>query len=120
MFGFLRFFFRLFLFILLAASIAAYFTNPSKSDFAEKAEKVLNDRLKGSLEEAEFPEDYTGITRELIEGMVGHQNYYVCGVFTVKLPFGPEYRFLGVYGQFIPLQRANPFEWNGQQAVAGF
>lgn len=118
MFGFIRFFFRVFLLIAIVAAVVGYFTNPTKADFAEKAERVLRDRLSGVEGFDTYIEDSTMITRQLIEGMVGYRNYYVCGVFTVNVPFGPEYRFLGVFGQFIPLQRDNPFEYNGQQAIS--
>jgi len=111
MFGFLRFLFRIVLFILIIGAVAGYFTNPTKADFAEKADRELRRRLS----EQGAPDQLSGasgaLTRDLIESMVRHTNYYAFGIFTIKVPMSQEYQFLGIFGTFIPLQQETPLEW---------
>jgi len=113
MFGLIRFLFRLIGLILVILLVAAWFTNPTKAEFAEKAESVMRDRLAGSEGIEQFLQTDSELTRKLIEGMAQHDNYYVFGIFTVKVPLDDDYRFVGVLGQFIPLQEKNPLEWMG-------
>jgi hypothetical protein len=111
MFGILRFLFRTLLVLLIIAAVVGYFTNPTSADFAEKADTELRKRLGENGMPEEVSEAGASLTRELIESMVRHTNYYVCGVFTITVPMDKYYSFLGIFGQFIPLQSDTPLEW---------
>ncbi|MFN8698943.1 MAG: hypothetical protein ACK500_10760 [Flavobacteriales bacterium] len=111
MFGILRFLFRTLFVLLIVAAVVGYFTNPTRADFAEKADTELRKRLGENGMPEEISEARASLTRQVIEGMVRHTNYHICGVFTISVPMDKDYSFLGVFGQFIPLQSDTPLEW---------
>lgn len=100
--------------ILALVATGMYFTNPDKREFRDWAERKMEDRL---TEEGE------GDLNDLLGGIlstIGSQfsaavtqrdNYQLCSLFTVDLGEN-EYRYLGVFGQFIPLQFDQPFDQN--------
>ncbi len=92
-----------------------YFTNPDKKDFQVWAEKKMEERLRENSEGG-LGDVLGGILSTLgsqfSAAITKRENYQVCSLFTVDMGGGDVYRYIGVFGQFIPLQLDRPFESN--------
>lgn len=99
--------------------VIAFFTNPDKSDFTDRVERIALEYAGLDSTSNVLEEEGVRMIRELTEELVTRENYYICSIFELRVPFGGKYRYLGVFGQFIPLQKANPLdEWQGM--IPGF
>lgn len=106
----IRFLFRSVPLILIGLAIAAYFTNPTKDDFNKEVDSRISSELNNHLDlgiEDKDIENFRSLFKSLGDSFVKRDNYYVCSVFTVKLPTG-NYKYLGIYKNFLPLQEDNP------------
>ncbi len=113
MMRFLRLVLKISLVLLVILLIAAYFTNPTKEQFAHRIAELLREKLGGetiATPLGEISGDMDGVVKDMVDGMVERENYHICSIFSVQVPFGPTYKYLGALGQFIPLQEGNPLE----------
>jgi hypothetical protein len=100
--------------VILVAIVAGgmYFTNPDKKDFRVWSEKKMQERLTENSDGG-LGDVLGGILSTLgsqfSSAITQRANYQLCSVFTVDMG-GDVYRYLGVFGQFIPLQFDQPFE----------
>lgn len=108
----IRFFFRFTSILFIAALTAAFFTNPEKDDFSrmvkERVESELSDQLNNPTL-SEIAKKSQGFFDTITESLVVRDNYYFFSIFTIDFPTG-SYRYLGIFGQIIPLQKENPLE----------
>lgn len=108
----MRFFLRSVILLLIVTLIAAYFTNPEKEDFSmkvkERVESELSDQLSNPTLK-EIAEKSKGFFDTITESLVVRDNYYFFSIFSIDFPTG-SYQYLGIFGQIIPLQKANPLE----------
>jgi regulatory protein YycI of two-component signal transduction system YycFG len=98
--------------MLLLLLLVAFFTNPTKEQFAAKIqselEKEVNEQTNNPALKyiAEIGLEFT---KQIAEKMVERKNYGICSVFTVSLPDG-DYAYLGAFGNYYPLQDENPLD----------
>jgi hypothetical protein len=99
-------------FVMFAALLVlAFFTNPDEKAFEQKMIEEVH---------AEYADELSDPSRSWIgnlgttfgemaaQKMVTRNNYYICSVYTLDLPYG-KYRFLGAFHLFFPLQSESPF-----------
>jgi hypothetical protein len=101
------------LLVVVLLAVALYATNPDKADFIEWAQEKLQERLEGDAEEGSLGAvlgDVMGnLGGKMAAGITTADNYYLCSVYTVDM--GKEdYKYLGIFKIFIPLQADNPLE----------
>ena len=93
-----------------AIVVAAIISNPSKADFQEKMEARMKDEYSEQISSPVF-KDVAELGLSFISKLVVDEckrdNYFVCSVYTVDLPIGT-YKYVGVFGTFIPLQEKDP------------
>jgi hypothetical protein len=92
MFGIIRLIIRISVVVALGLLVLAYFTNPTEQDFKEEVKNQLK---------AQFANDP--------DKFLVRKNYFICSMYDVHLPFG-EYKYLGAYHVFFPLQKENPLD----------
>jgi hypothetical protein len=104
MFGIIRLVIRIAVIIALGMLILAYFTNPTEQDFKEEVKQHPENPA------AQFLSDTTSdFTETAIDKFLVRKNYFICSMYDVHLPFG-EYKYLGAYHTFFPLQKENPLD----------
>lgn len=102
--------------LILVALVAAglYFTNPDKREFRDWSERKMEERLskqgEGDLNDL-LGGILSTIGSQFSSAITQRDNYQLCSVFTVDLG-DEDYLYLGVFGQFIPLQFDQPFDSN--------
>ena len=112
MFKLIRMILRIAFAIFLALLVLAFFTNPDMEEFKQEAKEHLNSKVNEQTNNpalgyiAKLGLEFTD---QVVEKMVTRKNYYVCSVYSISLPDG-EYRYLGAYHTFVPLQEKNPFD----------
>lgn len=112
MFRILTVIFRIAFIMFFGLIVIALFTNPGMDDFKEEVKKQLNSKVN---EETGNPAlDYIAqmgldFTEQIVDKMVVRKNYFLCSVYTVSLPDG-DYRYLGAFTLFYPLQEKNPLD----------
>lgn len=93
-----------------AIVVAAIISNPSKADFQAKMEARMKEEYSEQMSSPVF-KDIAELGLSFISKLVVDEctrdNYYVCSVYTVDLPIG-SYKYIGVFGTFIPLQEKDP------------
>jgi hypothetical protein len=102
--------FALIFFLILL--VVAYFTNPEMSDLKKIAKKSMKEQISAPFNtpSQEWMEsEGNEYVDRMVDQLVERDNYFICSVYTAHLPFGT-YRFIGVFKQFIPLQKSNPFQ----------
>jgi hypothetical protein len=112
MFGIIRLVIRIAVIIALGMLILAYFTNPTEQDFKEEVKQQLKNQFASDPENpaAQFLSDTTSdFTETAIDKFLVRKNYFICSMYDVHLPFG-EYKYLGAYHTFFPLQKENPLD----------
>lgn len=108
----MRLSFRIAFFMFLLLLALAFFTNPGLKEFTEKVKGELNMAMPGETNNAS-----SGIIAEMgsefVDGMINklvtRKNYFVCSIYLVEMPDG-DYRYLGAFYTFFPLQDKNPLE----------
>lgn len=112
MFRTLRLIIRIVAIFFVGLLILAYFTNPTMEEFKQEAKYRFSEMIDSQTDNPTLKLiSSIGIdfADNVVEKMVIRQNYYFCSIYTVQLPDG-DYKFLGVFHQFIPLQSKNPFD----------
>jgi len=88
----------------------AAISNPSKEDFQKKMEARMQEEYSEQISSPVF-KDVAEIGLSFISTMIVDRcvrdNYFVCSIYKVELPIG-EYKYLGVFGTFVPLQEKDP------------
>ena len=102
--------FRIFLLCFALLLIAAALTNPTQAKFQDTVKQKLQEEYSEEMNSPVFKdiaqESLTFIA-QMVEKFVSRSNYFICSVYTVDMPIG-EYKYLGVFGTFVPLQKENP------------
>lgn len=92
--------------------VAAAITNPSEDDFGREVAKRLNAEYKDQLENPAFKaiaEEATSFAAAASKNLTQRDNYLICSVFTLDLPYG-KYRYFGAFTTFVPLQSDDPLK----------
>lgn len=108
----IRFIFRLASIIFIALIVIAFFTNPSKEDFQKEVEKRMQEEFDEHLDNpllAMAAEESKSFASSMATKLTTRDNYGICSVYTLELPTG-NYRFIGAFKTFIPLQESNPLK----------
>jgi hypothetical protein len=95
--------------VLLAA---AAITNPTEEDFSNVVADRLNAEYKDQLENPAFKaiaEEVTSFAAAASKNLTQRDNYWICSVFTLDLPYG-KYRYFGAFTTFVPLQSDDPLK----------
>jgi hypothetical protein len=114
------------LLLLAALALVLFLTNPEPDDFQEFAREQSGELFRGQLG-AEVGEGPFGrilgslagdATAALVDRLAERDDYLVASVYTLDLD-GPnstedEWRFLGIAGQFVELQRPASLESQGR------
>ncbi|MFY8137678.1 MAG: DUF4359 domain-containing protein [Flavobacteriales bacterium] len=106
----IRFILRVAFYALIILLIAAFFLNPTQDDFKKVVQEKLTSEFTEHLDNPNLElivEEGTEFVSQLTDNLVKRDDYYICSVYTIELPTG-EYRFLGAFKNFIPLQKENP------------
>lgn len=112
MFALIRMIIRIALVMFIGLLVLAFFTNPTREDFALKIKSELDEEIKEQTNNpalqyiAELGLEFS---QGIVDKMLERKNYYVCSIFTVHLPDG-DYNYLGAYHMFFPLQDINPLD----------
>ncbi|MDZ4822591.1 MAG: DUF4359 domain-containing protein [Flavobacteriales bacterium] len=100
------------LILLLIFLVIACITNPDKEAF----KLMVEDQIKRELPEISGSPligiatgEAVQYASQWIEKFVVRKNYYVCSVYTVRLPQA-NYSYLGAFTTFLPLQDENPVD----------
>jgi hypothetical protein len=112
MFGIIRLIIRISILVALGLLVLAYFTNPTEQDFKEEVKEQLKSQFAQDPENpaAQFLSDTTSdFTESAIDKFLVRKNFFICSLYEVQLPFG-EYKYLGAYNLFFPLQTDNPLD----------
>ncbi|MEN9639117.1 MAG: hypothetical protein RLZZ262_985 [Bacteroidota bacterium] len=110
--GIFRLIIRICIVVVLALLVVAFFTNPNEEDFKNEVKNQLKSQFADDPDNAaaQFLSDTTSdFTETAIDKFLVRKNYFVCSVYEIHLPFG-EYKFLGAYNNFLPLQSDNPLD----------
>jgi len=106
------------LFILVLAGFL-YATNPGKEDFEDFIARRIDKEISKETGEDEISEIFEPFAKGLarLGAAVGatfarRDNYYLFSIYTFELPAGEQegevrWRYLGIGGQFIPLQQGD-------------
>lgn len=108
----IRFIFRLASIMFLALIVIAFITNPSQEDFQKEVETRLQEEFDEHLDNpllAMAAEESKSFASSMASKLTVRDNYGICSVYTLELPTG-NYKFLGAFKKFIPLQEANPLK----------
>lgn len=112
MFGIVRLVIRIAFVMLIGLLVLAFFTNPTKEEFSEEVKKQLNQKVENETNNpalSYIAEMGLEFSDQVAEKLVTRKNYFVCSIYTAELPDG-EYRYLGAFHMFYPLQDKNPFD----------
>lgn len=108
----IRFIFRLASIMFLALIVIAFFTNPSKEDFQKEVETRMQAEFDEHLDNpllAMAAEESKSFASSMASKLTVRDNYGICSIYTLELPTG-NYRYLGAFKNFIPLQETNPLK----------
>ncbi|MFZ4784879.1 MAG: DUF4359 domain-containing protein [Flavobacteriales bacterium] len=108
----IRLIFRIGFALFIAALIFAAFTNPTQADFNNEVETRLQQEFDEHLDNpllAMAAQESKSFAVDLAEKMTNRDNYFVCSIFTLQTPKG-DYRFLGAFNHFVPLQSEDPLD----------
>lgn len=112
----IRFIFKAVGFLFIVTLIAAYFTNPTMDDFKGEVKSRLEKEFKEQLDNPTLSliaEESMDFVDHLTDKMVVREEFYFFSTYTIELPTG-KFSFLGVFGQFIPMQKDNPLAKIGE------
>lgn len=112
MFKLIRLIVRISFFILLLLLVAAFFTNPSLDDFKNETRsqiKTQMDELSNDPTLSIISAMGANFSDKMIEELIVRKEYYICSVYIIELPTG-NFKYLGAYKMFFPLQDENPIE----------
>ncbi len=112
MFKLLSLVLRIAFFIFIALLVAAFFTNPTLEDFQHEVRDQVQVQLDRMIEDptlSVIAQMGSQFSDDMVEKLITRKNYYVCSVYTIELPDG-DYRYLGAYHLFYPLQNENPLD----------
>jgi hypothetical protein len=90
--------------------VLALLSNPNLQDFQDEMKSELEKEFQDEKNDPTFKwiateADHFG--QLISEHLIGRKNYFICSVFTMDLPYG-QFKYLGVFGQFIALQKEDP------------
>jgi hypothetical protein len=92
--------------------VAAHWTKPDKGKFLQVAQEKINDHADG-LSKDPVMIDVVKIQKDFIfqalSKLLVTKEYYFFTVHSITLGDG-EYKYLGVFGTFIPLQSEDPLQ----------
>jgi hypothetical protein len=98
-------------FVIAAILFAAFVTNPSEQNFKSKVENELFKKLNAN-EGGNFVTEL--ITSSLVGSViwnlvqVDYQDFKLCSTFEMRIG-NKEIKFLGIFGQIIPISGSNSF-----------
>lgn len=112
MFKLIRLIIKIAFALFVALLVMAFFTNPSMEDFKQEVRDQLNSKVNEQTNNPSL--GYIAklgleFMDQVVEKMVTRKNYFICSVYSVSLPDG-EYRYLGAFYHFVPLQEKNPLD----------
>jgi hypothetical protein len=102
--------FRIFLLFFALLLVAAAITNPSQEQFQNKVRETIEKEYEEEMNSPVFKDiakESFNFISQLLEKFVKRSNFFICSVYTVDMPIG-EYKYLGIFGTFVPLQKENP------------
>lgn len=108
----IRFIFKVASYGFIALLVAAFFTNPTREDFKQEVKTRLDEEFDKHLDNptmALIVEEGKHFVANMSDKLVTRDNYFICSVYTVQLPTG-DYRYLGLFRNFVPLQQDNPLK----------
>ncbi len=117
MFKLIRLIFKIAFAIFIAMLVLAFFTNPDMEEFKKEAREQLNSKVNEQTNNpalSYIAEMGLEFTDQILEKMTTRKNYYICSVYSISLPDG-DYKFLGAFHTFVPLQEKNPLDILGQE-----
>lgn len=116
MFGLIKMIIRIGLAMLLLLLTLAYFTNPTEAEFKKEIKAQLQKKFETELDNPAISwisKEANDFTDKAVDNFMTRKNYYICSIYDVQLPMG-NYRYLGAFHFFYPLQNENPLDMLGK------